>query len=299
LGNQLFTYAAGRAVADRLEVELHADMTKLMANDSRAFELATFASRIDRIHVSNPNAGGDKIMPHLGNRVRSFLRLTVPEADSRIVRERGFWFDPLITQVPDNSTIDGYLQSWKYFESAKAVLRKEIRSVTSPSPWFIETRETLTSLGQWVGIHVRRGDYVAIDRMGLTTNTYFERAINLLSRASPAPISAFVVFSDDVPAAMRLPALRELRDCIYIESPPVSRPIETLNLMGESAHLIMSNSSFSWWAAWLGERDGRLVVYPHPWIDYKFINIRDLPLPSWIGLGRDDHPTAQDNNVGY
>jgi hypothetical protein len=69
--------------------------------------------------------------------------------------------------------------------------------------------------------------------------------------------------------------------------------------MSLASHLIMANSSFSWWAAWLGDSEVRTVIYPRPWIDFRFINDRDLPLPNWIGLGRESPNEALNINVGY
>lgn len=299
LGNQLFTYATGRAIADRLQVELHADLIKLSGDQSRRFELLTFSSRIDRVHQSASDTFDKTNVSRLRARLEGILNPAASLGQPQLARERGFWFDPQIPQVSDNCTIDGYFQSWKYFESAKVSLRKEITSLTSPSSWFLRKHDYLRSLGKWTGIHVRRGDYVSIARMGLTTDAYFQRATDLLAQISPSTVSAFVVFSDDIASARELPSLQKLRDCVFIDSPADSPPIETLLLMAASSHLIISNSSFSWWAGWLGEDSNRLVIYPHPWIDYKFINTRDLPLPTWIGVGRDDHATALTNNVGY
>jgi hypothetical protein len=56
--------------------------------------------------------------------------------------------------------------------------------------------------------------------------------------------------------------------------------------MSDASHLIIGNSTFSWWAAFLRDRPGRTVIAPRPWIDYKRFNERDLLPPDWITLGR-------------
>lgn len=296
LGNQLFTYAAGRSLADKLQTTLHADIVKLGDQKKRSFQLQSFGSRIDEVSRS---AALDERATSLASR----LLPRVPHARPRkndhqtVITERGFWFDPRITGAPDGVTIDGYLQSWKYFETSSTSLRTEIASVSSPSSWYLSNAKSLTNLGDWIGIHVRRGDYLEVERMGLTSDSYYERAVSLLRAISSC--RSYVVFSDSPDLAKQIAPLRRLRNCLYLETPKQSPPIETLNLMAQSSHLIISNSSFSWWAAWLGETAHRRVIYPNPWIDFRFINTRDLFMPNWIGLGRDDFDKAAENHVGY
>jgi hypothetical protein len=52
--------------------------------------------------------------------------------------------------------------------------------------------------------------------------------------------------------------------------------------MMECKHNIIANSSFSWWGAWLGDQNGKLVVSPNNWFQQKNINTSDLIPERWI-----------------
>jgi hypothetical protein len=73
---------------------------------------------------------------------------------------------------------------------------------------------------------------------------------------------------------------------------PVSCPsldaLDEMLLMSRAPALVTANSSFSWWAAWLGDRPGRPVVAPRPWFDDPSIDARDLLPPHWLTLDRRD-----------
>lgn len=292
-GNQLFIYATGSAISQRLGVELWADISDFASNQKRSYMLDSFPSTVSRV-VDAPDASN-----------RNSLRarfLKSPWANpgnqtGKIVKERGFWFDPQVRDVQDGCTIHGYLQSWKYFQNDSKRLRSEILSPVEPSSWFLATSEKLLSADPWIGIHVRRGDYLEIPRMGITTDYYYSRALSVVTQLTG--VKNAVVFSDDINSARALPSLSQRRQTKFLEAPEGSSPLENLILLSLSSHLVSANSSFSWWAGWLNDREERTVVYPRPWIDFRFINDRDLPLPNWIGLGREPLETALTNHVGY
>jgi hypothetical protein len=52
--------------------------------------------------------------------------------------------------------------------------------------------------------------------------------------------------------------------------------------------LVIANSSFSWWAGFIGERPGRVVIAPRPWFTQTKLDTRDLLLPDWLSVDRDD-----------
>jgi hypothetical protein len=294
LGNQLFVYAAGSTVANKLETELIVDLASMASSPGRKYELDSFGSQISQ--VTNTF---DSIQP--SNSKKLLQRLTNAFGGRHVapttIKDRGFWFDPRILSAPNGSTLEGYLQSWKYFHADSARLREEIWALSQPTEWFGEWSRKLRSEQPWVGIHVRRGDYLNIPGMGISTNYYYERAINLITQLHGE--KSVIVFSDDPELAARLPSIAGLENVEFIVPPSESGPIESLLLMSLASHLIMANSSFSWWAAWLGDSEVRTVIYPRPWIDFRFINDRDLPLPNWIGLGRESPNEALNINVGY
>ena len=53
--------------------------------------------------------------------------------------------------------------------------------------------------------------------------------------------------------------------------------------MSKMKNLILSNSTFAWWGAYLNQNNG-IIVAPDPWFgpDNANINTKDLYCPNWI-----------------
>jgi hypothetical protein len=45
-------------------------------------------------------------------------------------------------------------------------------------------------------------------------------------------------------------------------------PLDDLHLMSLASHHIIANSSYSWWAAWLGKKPGQQVIMPDRWYSH-------------------------------
>lgn len=291
LGNQLFVYAAASSLAIRNQTEVQADLTFFEGNLDRKYELNTFASNIHRSFL------GPKFGSQRADRIwwRSLQSKLTPRDKTEVFQERGFWFDERILSVGRNVTLSGYFQSWKYFAGLQSGLRAELRDVTNPTPWFLENFETLSNATPWAAVHVRRGDYRTVHGMRTTSAEYYERALELLGKLVGE--LDLVVFSDDFVDSIPAIENHNSGSVQLISPPPDSSPIESLNLMSLADHIVIANSTFSWWAAWLGQKNGRYVIHPRPWVDFKSVNDRDLHLPSWIGIGRDDQSSAMEMNV--
>jgi hypothetical protein len=54
--------------------------------------------------------------------------------------------------------------------------------------------------------------------------------------------------------------------------------------MRRCRHFVIANSTFSWWAAWLGEREGSVVVAPRRWFEDRTRNSSDIVPPRWVRL---------------
>jgi len=270
LGNQLFTYAAGRALADSHRQTLVADLSNLEQDTKRKFELSDFASRIDAFVSLPPQEVGT---------------LGPKDLPVREVRERGASFDPQISNAEDGTLILGYLQSWKYFHTIRSSLREEIREIAEPSLWFLEKRKELSAGPPWAAITVRRGDYLTTPGMGIVGNHYYNRAIDLLKNLHGQ--QRFLVFSDSPDEAKKVPALANLPESCFVEPPISASSAEVMVLQSLASHMILSNSTFAWWSGWLGDREDRTVIFPYPWGNFDSVNDRDRQLPNWIGVGRD------------
>ena len=270
IGNQLFGFAAGLSQAKRLGCRLVLDARAFGSTEIRTFELAQLG-----YEVIQPKPSQDKLASKL-----AFLAKSKPTDDLVVFKESGFDFDDSINQVKPGTLLTGYFQSWKYFTNVEEELLKILGG-----PLQIEHKaKTNKSSIQEGTMHVRRGDYLDEKTMkfhGLATNSYFNRSLRFL--ATTMNQVKVNIYSD----SPDLIDLREYKTDFYLSLVDDSSlsAIETLDAMSRSEGFIMSNSSFSWWAAWLmGVRGGKgPVIAPRPWFA-SGLSAHDLLKPDWITL---------------
>jgi len=119
--------------------------------------------------------------------------------------------------------------------------------------------------------------------MGVVDSGYYERSLALIdSLHGKLPVA---VFSDQPELVAQMTCFRGDRFEIVI-SPQNTRAIDTMIAMSEATALIIGNSTFSWWAAFIGDKPGRTVVAPRPWLDSKTYDERDLLPLHWYTVGR-------------
>lgn len=274
LGNQLFIYSAGLAAARAAGVGLRVDVGQHSARTDRPPVLEALGFPAEYV-----DCGFD---PPSANRVaRLRSRVQVPRACT--FRESSFRYDQRALEQRPGACLFGYFQSWRYLAEVADELRghfarleQERRSVLSSA------LARITAPGT-IALHVRRGDYLAPGASayhGLAGQRYYQEAVAVLRRLGhDGPL---IVFSDDLNAAVD-----ELEPLGGVE--PVEEHLDAVDellVMGRSSALVTANSSFSWWAGWIGERTERPVIAPRPWFDDLQSDSRDLLLPHWLTLDR-------------
>ncbi len=157
----------------------------------------------------------------------------------------------------------GYFQSWKYYEylSEKPILN--IDCIPSPSDWFRKMKKEVETAAPVV-LHVRRGDYGLSENrfIGLLSTKYYERALSFLDPSKP-----IWVFSDS-PELVENELQCIDRELVFIKPPKESDPVESLLLMSLASEIVISNSTFSWWAAFLSGKNARILA-PSKWYELQ------------------------------
>jgi Glycosyl transferase family 11 len=289
LGNQLFQYAAGRALANRLGARLFLDctpraLTPMYALDRFPIDAEIIRDAPQRIRPRRFRFGGK-----LGGRITDICHDVIPKRVTihghrfKIFYEKQFFsFDQRFDRLYGSIYLTGWRQSYKYFERASDIVRSELRPNCRPSEangrWLDQIRREDS-----VCIHVRRGDYLdpcVLARLGLCMPSYYARAIEIVRERLNNP--RFFVFSNDLAWCRdHLPA----ENLQFVDANSPDDATDELQLMASCRHHIIANSSFSWWAAWLATRPDQIVVAPDPW----FVNepAHDLIPKAWIRLPRD------------
>jgi hypothetical protein len=177
----------------------------------------------------------------------------------------------------------GYFQSWRYAPSGGSLISEKIRTLARPA-WSEGYLELIKSGRGSVSLHIRRGDYLQAETHnihGLAGAEYFERAIRLVrGLGCEGPI---LVYSDDLGRAIQ--ELDGIDGIVPVKSPADADPLDVLRLMSDGAAVITSNSTFSWWAAYINDVSTRPVVCPTPWFQDPTLDSADIVPPWWFQTG--------------
>lgn len=186
-----------------------------------------------------------------------FLLLPLPTFTGRWelneLKEKSFAWQEEKLQDGENYSLDGWRQSEKYF----ADIRCQLRDLLSFTADF--ERETMVANAEalsrpCVAISVRRGDFVGNPNYAQIPARYY--LLGLFEDIPNWQDYNIIVFSDDCHYCQV--QFEGLPNVYFAEG----SAIEQLCLMTFCRHFIISNSTFSWWGAWLGEREGSIVVRP-------------------------------------
>jgi hypothetical protein len=160
--------------------------------------------------------------------------------------------------------------------------------LTSPSSWYLEMCKQIQPGGGSIGLHVRRGDYVLPAQQklqGLATRAYYERSLSYLREMG---LDGPIYLATDSPQIIR-EEFAGMGDFLPIDPPADANPLEVVLILSRVDGLVIANSSFSWWAGFIGERPGRFVIAPRPWFTQSNLDTRDLLLPDWLTLDRNGY----------
>ncbi len=296
LGNQMFQYTFGRYVQEYYHEEVGYDISKYRydSGEIREFELHSFSMCKDwvQLPITNNNLRkydcvfllyrlltipyllinrymvahnratvGDKMFQRLANLMGYYRRYygdyykffpTINKNKHFL----GHWFRPDIVQKMDS------------------VVRKELK-VKVDAPEDVQRYLKQIQSCNSVGVHIRRGDYVALG-MIVCDIDYYKQSMEKMSSLEEKPV--FFVFSDDIEWVKE--NLKTNHNMVFVEGNHTA--VEDMRLLYSCNHFIMSNSTFSWWGAYLGEYHDKKVITPRYWENEKVKS--DMILDKWIDV---------------
>ena len=284
LGNQMFQYALGRYLADRHQTALLLDLVNYETDPIRAYELRHF--NINPGVITPREADKFTFRPEkpVSKAIRAIRQTLRPR---HVVHEPHYWFWPAVAEVRDDSYLVGYWQSWKYFAPVEAAIRADFALDLVLDPKGAALQRAIGSVNA-VCLHVRRTDYItdknANALMGVCGMDYYEKAIALVADKVAKPY--FFVFSDDTAwceqhlAGALAPFPHTLVGKEYPEGPGIAH----FQLMTRCKSFIIANSTFSWWAAWLGTHPGKTVLTPQRPYASPLMEARDFYPQDWLQI---------------
>ena len=279
LGNQLFQYAAGRSLAiknnDILQLDVSGYRNQLSPKqiyrnlDITDFRITAREADSETIsRIKNPLGSVSKILRGIEQKI--FSRYYVD------------WHPEVLNQSGD-TYLDGYFQTERYFQDHKEVILNELTLIPELAKETQSYLNNIESKNCKISLHIRRGDYVEDARTSkshLVCNiNYYKRAIAYMEERFP-DLHLFI-FSDD-PQWVRENLMTAV-PLTFVSTDKADRnalrPSQELKLMSKCSHHILSNSSFSWWGAYLNRSTDKVVLAPNVW------NKGPIPQPNILPMG--------------
>jgi glycosyltransferase involved in cell wall biosynthesis len=246
-------------------------MTNIMSGGlgNMMFQVATaYALSKSRGHklVLNPNHVGTLHKPPSAYKDNVFKNIEALGGSYEFykISEESFSYKPLPSAIT-NIILDGYFQSYKYFEDYQDEIR-ELFKYEVPTEYNPKGK---------VSVHVRRGNYTQLSNHHHNLDIkYYLNAVTYF------PGHEFLIFSDDIEWCK---LHFEGKNFTFVEG---TTDVEDLYLMSQCEHNVTANSTFSWWGAFLNRNPNKIVIYPDKWFGPANSEFKtwDLFPPEWICL---------------
>ena len=283
LERQMFQYALYLKLTSMGREVKFDDINEYQDDKTRPIMLSVFG-------IDYPRATWDEINKYTDGAMNNTARLRKLFTGRRInvYKEQGF-YDPKVLENED-VYLDGKFMSQRYFEDILPEVRRiysfpSIDNLSLPpraNENFLIYYYNITNSNS-VGIHIRRSDSRFNEELyeNICTVEYYREAMRYIMER--VPDTKFFIFSNEpkwiktlikeivsglVTPDMTMDEKRALKDRIVLmEANDEYTSYLDLFLLSKCQHNILSNSSFSWWGAWLNEKTDRIAIAPSTWIN--------------------------------
>ena len=280
LGNQLFQYAFARNIQLKYGYEdMVLDVSELDGIRDREYELSGFDIPEDVVRLCRDNRYAaysrrrnpllkvgmhfcPKVVYDVGSKTNKFIWDECDHAD----------IDKKINPAKD-VVINGYWQSEKYFLDNSGNIKSDLTVSGCEEYRKLDIYKAISSTNSTC-IHVRLGDYVNVPYYDTFGVEYYIKAIEYMKERTD---STFFVFSDDTEGARKL--LSPLSANIEFVEYEGQKTLSDFFLMSQCKNFIMANSSYSWWAQYLGN-DKDIVIAPKKWTGTG--DCKDIYMDKWV-----------------
>jgi hypothetical protein len=274
VGNQLFQFALGHGLAAKTGHELILDKSQFRSGAMRRRGYPPH----HKDYLKNLDLPYSSATTVAGVFKEYFVRATRESSPLRwqVVRPPAAPSFILEAAKNRNLFLAGHWQSLEYVAAYADDLRTILMTHLTISDAYADYVD-LINTQEMTSVHLRFGDYVSVASNAQKYHHVNKRQLmgaihDLEQRQSSVSL---LVFSDDTDKAQ---AFFKANDDVRFVKATNADPISELALMASCRHHIISNSTFSWWSAYLGDSNNSLVYCPKRWRrDIEF----ELRLPNW------------------
>lgn len=187
-----------------------------------------------------------------------------------------YWKEAL--EISGDCYYEGSWQNERYFKDYAKTIHE---AFTFKQPLGDTNEKLLEQINatESVSIHVRRGDYLLDPTYkGICDLPYYRKAVDYILARVKNP--KFFIFSNDaIWCEENIAPL--CKNYVVIDCNVGEKSWADMQLMSLCKHNIIAHSSFSWWAAWLNNHVGKIVISPKGW--FNRADITDSPqLDDWV-----------------
>lgn len=275
LGNQLFQYAFARMVQEKYGGKILFDLHTYKSDKQRNLSLHHF--KLNGNINSNAHHGIKKFLfftirvsSRLFQRFLKFInldkiiRIKLLSTTGIFIQEGPEYYNHLHRTFSPVIYIAGNWMSEHFFNDISETIKSELEITSTQSNSNKKTLENILKNNS-VCVHIRRGDYLdpEVKRKTFVCDfEYYEKAISRLKNELEKP--TFFVFSN-TPADIKW-IKENYRFSIPVTFVDLNNPdYEDFRLMQNCKHFILSNSTFSWWVAYLSSYSHKKIIAPSRW----------------------------------
>lgn len=279
MGNQLFQYAAAKALAVRNKEVVKIDRRYYSHNIPTGFSYELDAFCIPQYFVTD-----EEIARYTWPNDSLWYRAIRKVYPKYCYFEKSFEYDKGFNTLGSKVYLRGFWQSYKYFEDIKDLIRNEFsfkEQVNTCDDHFAKQINESES----VCISIRRGDHITNPKIarifGKCDKVYYDNALRIIEQKHKN-LTLFV-FSDDIDWCSE--NLKFKHPIVFVKhSFDTPRYDYYLQLMSMCRHFVIPVSTFPWWGAWLSTNKDKIVIAPKTWFNDPAINTQDLCPPDWIRI---------------
>lgn len=276
LGNQMFQYAFGLYTANKNKTKLKIDIEFLRTSKknvpdkttrhyefyelSEVFNIPTSFTTSFESELYNGKENSSIVRKAFFKIIRLFFR-------PRLFIQNGHEFNNAQLNLKNNTCIVGRFQSERYFKPIENEIRKQFTFKNQVSPIYNFYLKNIQKTPDTVSVHIRRTDYtnhpIYSKILGPLPDRYYEKAVKKINELLNNP--PLFIFSDDINTAKSIFKQLDIPNKIEFVSVKEPNPHDELQLISLCQHHIISNSTFSWWGAWLSSNKNKIVIAPAKW----------------------------------
>lgn len=267
MGNQMFQYAFGRATALRLETELKLDTSFLLSDVKRPgqtlrkfdldlFNLVPAIASVPEINRLTVFVDESRLGPKRYFQ-KAMQRASLIFNKKHKIEARPEFDNSVVASIGKDCYLDGYWQSEKYFEPITDIIRQEFTFKTALSELSLSLSKEIVAVNA-VAVFIRRTDYVANPAHIMLDDAQIQKGLDYLKARVDEP--HIFVFSDEIDWCKKNLHF-DLPTFFVTEEYKGARFADHFRLMSMCKHFIIPISSFAWWAAWLCENPGKIVLH--------------------------------------